>query len=242
MSSRVPIYPILSVTFIGSLGFSIVLPFLVFLVTRWGGNALIYGVMGATYSVFQLLGAPLLGRWSDVHGRKRILLVTQLGTFASWGVFLVAFFLPETPLVTIEWGCLGSFALTLPLIALFVARAADGITGGNISVANAYMADITPEAERSANFGKMAIASNLGFVLGPAIAGLLGATPWGELLPVLAALSISLVASFIIGKIIRATFFFDLSGQNLWRWVFSFDIFMVLFLAVGVIYAIGRLR
>ncbi len=62
--------PILSVNFVGTLGFSIVLPFLVFLVIKWGGNALIYGLLGATYSAFQLIGAPILGRWSDRYGRR----------------------------------------------------------------------------------------------------------------------------------------------------------------------------
>ena len=62
----------LAVNFVGTLGFGIVLPFLVFLVTRWGGNALVYGIMGATYSTFQLVGAPILGRWSDRFGRRRI--------------------------------------------------------------------------------------------------------------------------------------------------------------------------
>ncbi|MDD9977760.1 MAG: MFS transporter, partial [Boseongicola sp.] len=61
--------------------------------------------------------------------------------------------------------------MTLPLLDLFLARAADGITGGNVSVSNAYLADITPEEERSKNFGQMAVSSNLGFVLGPALAG-----------------------------------------------------------------------
>ena len=89
MQSRpISIYPILSVNFVGTLGFSIVLPFLVFLVTRLGGNALIYGIMGATYSFFQLIGAPMLGRMSDRYGRKRILLVSQLGTLSSWAIFL----------------------------------------------------------------------------------------------------------------------------------------------------------
>jgi DHA1 family tetracycline resistance protein-like MFS transporter len=196
--SALSIYPILTVNFVGTLGFSIVLPFLVFLVTRWGGNALVYGLMGATYSLFQLVGAPILGRWSDRFGRRKILLLSQLGTLASWLVFLVAFSLPTQPLVTVSSTTLGHFALTLPLVVMFVARACDGLTGGNVSVANAYLADITDDESRNANFGKMAVSGNLGFILGPAIAGALGGTRWGELVPVLAALFISLVASAII--------------------------------------------
>ena len=197
-NGAVSLTPILSVNFVGSLGFSIVLPFLVFLVTRWGGNALIYGVMGATYSLFQLVGAPVLGRWSDRYGRRRILLLSQMGTLLSWLIFLAAFALPTAPLVDVDSDLLGKFAITLPLVVVFLARACDGLTGGNVSVANAYLADITSEADRNANFGKMAVSANLGFVLGPAIAGLVSGTSWGELLPVLAALGISLVATLII--------------------------------------------
>lgn len=197
-NAPISIGPILAVNFIGTLGFSIVLPFLVFLVTRWGGNALIYGLVGATYSAFQLVGAPLLGKWSDRHGRRKILLVSQLGTLFSWVLFVVAFGLSAKPLAHIESGPLGAFALTLPLIVVFIARALDGLTGGNVSVANAYLADITPEERRSASFGKMAVAANIGFVVGPAIAGLLASTAMGELLPVLAALLISAFASALI--------------------------------------------
>ena len=189
---------ILAVNFVGTLGFSIVLPFLVFLVTRWGGNALVYGLMGATYSAFQLVGAPILGRWSDRVGRRRILLLSQLGTFVSWGVFVVAFYLPQTTIAEFDSALFGTFTLSLPLVVLFLARAADGITGGNVSVANAYLADITHEDERNVNFGRLAVATNLGFVVGPALAGLLAGTSIGELAPVLAALGISAVASVII--------------------------------------------
>jgi MFS family permease len=195
---RVSIFPILAVNFVGTLGFSIVLPFLVFLVTKWGGNALIYGLVGATYSAFQLIGAPILGRWSDVHGRRKILLLSQLGTLASWVLFVVAFALPSGPIAEFSSRQVGSFALTLPLVLLFVARAFDGLTGGNVSVANAYLADISTDENRNANFGKMSVSANIGFVLGPAIAGVLGGTAIGELLPVLAALAVSAVASVII--------------------------------------------
>jgi DHA1 family tetracycline resistance protein-like MFS transporter len=89
----------------------------------------------------------------------------------------------------------------MPLLILFLARALDGITGGNVSVANAYLADVTSEDDRKQNFGKMAAAANLGFIIGPALAGTLGATVFGELLPVTAAMLISLAAIFVIAFI-----------------------------------------
>jgi MFS family permease len=75
----------------------------------------------------------------------------------------------------------------------------DGITGGNVSVANAYLADVSSDINRSKNFGKMAISSNLGFIVGPAIAGILGATIYKEILPILAAVFLSLVTLIVIG-------------------------------------------
>ena len=116
------------------------LPFLVYLVTRWGGNGFVYGLVGATYSVFQLVGAPILGRWSDRWGRRKILLLSQLGTLVSWAIFVVAFCLPERPLFVVDSSLVGRFSLTLPIVVMFVARACDGLTGGNVSVANAYLA------------------------------------------------------------------------------------------------------
>lgn len=197
-SQNTSIYPILTINFVGTLGFSIVLPFLVFLVTQWGGNALIYGIMGATYSFFQLIGAPILGKWSDKIGRRKVLLLSQSGTLLSWVILLSAFFLPVKELAIIDNSLLGQFTLTLPLLILFIARAADGITGGNVSVANAYLADVTPDDKRNENFGKMSISSNLGFIFGPAIAGVLGATAMGEKLPVIVAMVISLIATILI--------------------------------------------
>jgi MFS transporter, DHA1 family, tetracycline resistance protein len=189
---QISLFPLLLINFIGTLGFSIVLPFLVFLVIDFGGNAIVYGVLAATYPAFQLIGAPILGRWSDVYGRKRVLLLSHAGTLTAWIIFLAALYLPSEPTT------IGTFVVTLPIVVLFVARAVDGLTGGNVSVADAYVADVSSDENRSKNFGKMAISSNLGFIVGPAIAGILGATIYGEVLPVLAALSLSLVVLIII--------------------------------------------
>jgi len=195
---NVSLLPILAVNFIGTLGFSIVLPFLVFLVNRLGGNAFIYGLASSMYPAFQLIGAPILGRWSDTYGRKKILFISQLGTLLSWIIFLVALFLPVISLFKIDSRVLGVFTVTLPLAVLFFARALDGLTGGNVSVANAYLADITAERDRSQNFGKMSISENLGFIVGPAFAGILSLTMYGDVAPVLGAIVISLIGTLLI--------------------------------------------
>ena len=116
----------------------------------------------------------------------------------GWIIFLIALFLPVNSLLNINSTVIGTFVITLPLAALFLARAIDGLTGGNVSVADAYVADISSDENRSKNFGKMAISSNLGFIVGPALAGILGATVYGEALPVLAALILSLVVLVVI--------------------------------------------
>ncbi|HEU0144800.1 MAG TPA: hypothetical protein VFQ47_08440 [Nitrososphaera sp.] len=79
---------------------------------------------------------------------------------AGWMIFLIALFLPVNNLFRIDSTILGTFVITLPLAALFFARAIDGLTGGNVSVANAYVADISSDENRSKNFGKIAKVSN----------------------------------------------------------------------------------
>ena len=156
-----------------------------------------------TYPAFQLIGAPLLGRWSDNFGRKKVLLLSNIGTSVGWVLFLFALFLSSERSFSIDSVYFGSIVIIVPLLVLFLARAIDGITGGNISVANAYLADLSSDKTRSKNFGKMAISSNLGFILGPALAGILGGTIYGEILPVLAALILSLVTSIVIVVLLR---------------------------------------
>ena len=200
---RTQLFPIMLVNFIGTLGFSIVLPFLVFLVMKFGGNSIVYGLLAATYPAFQLIGAPILGRWSDIYGRKKILLLSNAGTAIGWILFLFALILPFGGTFIINSIYLGTIVIVVPLLLIFLARAIDGITGGNISVANAYLSDISSDENRSKNFGKMAISSNLGFILGPALAGILGGTIYGTILPVLAALLLSLMTLVVIAFLLK---------------------------------------
>ena len=197
------LFPIFLVNFIGTLGFSIVLPFLVFVVMKFGGDAIVYGLLAATYPLFQLIGAPILGRWSDTYGRKKVLLLSNAGTSIGWVLFLFALFLPAEKVLNIDLPLLGTIVIILPILMLFLARAIDGITGGNLSVANAYVSDISSDETRSKNFGKMAISSNLGFIVGPAVAGILGGTVFGPILPVLAALILSLITIIVLAFMLK---------------------------------------
>ena len=192
------IFPILLVNFIGILGYSIVIPILIFIVIDLGGNGFIYGILGATYPFFQFLGAPILGSLSDRIGRKKVLVISQAGTFLAWMLFILAFALPETKLWSQDTAMTGSYFMSLPLLVIFLARILDGFTGGNVSVANAYLSDISTDEDRNSNFGKMGASTSLGFVLGPAVAGVLASTALGEVLPLILAALISLIAIIVI--------------------------------------------
>ena len=180
--------PVLVIHLCSTLGFSIALPFLIFLVEDLGGTSWTYGLLGATYSAAQMIGAPILGRWSDRVGRRTVLLVSQGGTAVAWILFLVATLIPRDSL-----GTFGGATITAPLVLIFLARLLDGLTAGNISVANAYVADITQSAKRARQiaFGRMGMAASLGFTLGPALSGLLGSWSDGYTGPILAAIAVS---------------------------------------------------
>ena len=142
--------------FIDMLGIGILIPVIPFVVTRFGGDALTIGLLSASFAAFQFIGAPILGQLSDRHGRRPLLLVSLLGTAIGWFAF--------------------GAATTLTL--LFAARILDGLTGGNISIAQAYIADVSRPADRSKNFGLVGAAFSLGFIIGPAIGGALSHA-WG---------------------------------------------------------------
>lgn len=139
------------IMFINMLGFSIILPLLPYYADTFQVNELVIGALVGSYAAAQFMSAPFLGRLSDRVGRRPVLLISVLGTALS---FLIL-----------------GFARSIEV--LFIARILDGLTGGNISVAQAYISDITDEKNRTKGMGIIGAALGLGFVIGPALGGLL---------------------------------------------------------------------
>jgi DHA1 family tetracycline resistance protein-like MFS transporter len=196
--------PLIAVNFLSSLGFSVVMPFLVFLVTGLGGNAFAMGVVGASFSLSQLVGAPWLGGLSDRVGRRRVLLYSQLGGLLAWAIFALALLAPRVELLRVDSRFTGSFVLLLPLALILVSRATDGLVNGSISVANAYLADVTTEEERKGAFARLGAATSLGFVIGPLAAGFLARGERGVMVLVLIAAALSVVGAFVVWRYLPA--------------------------------------
>ena len=142
--------------FLNFLGFSIIIPILPFLVQKFISSpnelAFYVGVLFSTYAFCQFISAPGLGALSDLLGRRPILLVSLLGSIIGY-LFL---------------GFAGSIWM------LFIGRIIDGLTGGNISTVYAYLADISTPEHRSKYYGMVGAAGGFGFMIGPALGGLLG--------------------------------------------------------------------
>lgn len=187
-----------AVAFLSSLGFSIVVPFLVFLVTRFGGNAFVLGAIGAAFWGAQLVGSIWLGALSDRIGRKRVLLRSQLGAMAAWLIFLCALHAPRVELGRIAAPAVGAFTVTLPLALIALARVTDGLFNGSISVANAYLADVADEDERQVGYARLGAASSFGFVVGPVIAGVLARTEAGMTAVLALAFALSAIAALLV--------------------------------------------
>jgi len=185
---RTRLIPAYLLTFVNVLGFSILMPVLPFVVETYGAEEWVYGLLLSFYSAFQFMGAPYLGSLSDSVGRKPVLLISQAGTLLSWFVFMLALFLPETPIL----------GLALPLWIIGLSRILDGLTGGNTSVTNAYVSDITTKQEKSYIFGYLGGIVGLGLVIGPGIGGLAAASPLGYMGTILAAIAISVVTLITI--------------------------------------------
>lgn len=161
--------PAFLLTFVNVLGFSILMPILPFVVKSYGAPQWVFGLLISLYSIFQFIGAPMLGALSDSRGRKPVLIVSQFGTLLSWIVFIIALSLPEYPV----WG------YALPLWIIAISRILDGITGGNTSVANAYVSDITTRKEKSYIFGYLGGIAGIGMIIGPGLGGITASSSMG---------------------------------------------------------------
>ena len=175
--------PAYLLTFVNILGFSILMPILPFVVSSYGAPKWVYGLLLTFYSTFQYIGAPYLGAKSDETGRKPILIISQAGTLLSWVVFIIALSLPNVP-----W-----FGYALPLWIIAVSRILDGVTGGNVSVTNAYVADITTREEKSYIFGYLGGIAGLGMIIGPGLGGLTASTSLGYTGTLLTSVVISII-------------------------------------------------
>ena len=174
------------IVFIDLLGFGLILPLLPFYADQYGATPLVVGLLTAIYAATQLIGAPLLGRLSDRFGRRPILLVSIFGTFLGFLLFGIA-----EPLGEIFSGWLSIPVNTMIISILFFSRALDGFTGGNISVAQAYITDITSDEDRARGLGLIGAAFGLGFVFGPAMGGFLSG--FGFAVPAFAAAGLSAI-------------------------------------------------
>lgn len=161
---RSPLIIIFITIFIDLVGFGIVIPVLPLYAERYGASETTIGILLAVYSATQFVFAPILGKLSDRVGRRPVLLVSLIGTSIG---FLIMGLAPRMPAGLVLFG------LAPTLIWLFVARIIDGISGGNISTAQAYIADVTPPSDRSKGMGLIGAAFGLGFAFGPLIGGLL---------------------------------------------------------------------
>jgi len=142
--------------FIDLIGFGIIVPLIPSYSEHLGAQGYVIGLIFASYSAMQFIFSPIWGRLSDRHGRRPILLISTAGAAASYVLFARSTGLENH---------------TAALWLMVVSRMFAGVCGGNITVAQAYIADITPPAERSKKMGLIGMAFGLGFILGPFIGG-----------------------------------------------------------------------
>lgn len=167
------IFTIFLIVFVDLVGFGIVLPNLQLYGQQFGiSNYFYLTLIGATYSFFQFLFAPILGRWSDHIGRRPVLLISQIGTIVGFFMLFFANFFQGH---------------VLGIVLIFASRILDGISGGNISTANAYIADITTPENRAKGLGALGAAFGLGFIFGPIIGGMVSHLLGLQYVPLVAA-------------------------------------------------------
>jgi DHA1 family tetracycline resistance protein-like MFS transporter len=166
-----PLLIIFLTIFVNLVGFGIIIPLLPFYAETFGASPLVIGLLFAVFSLCQLVAAPALGDLSDRYGRRPILIFSLAGTVVSFVML----------------------ALAHSVAMLFAARIVDGLSGGNISTARAYVADVTEPKDRARAYGLIGAAFGLGFILGPALSGVLSGISYTA--PIWAAAGLTVVAT-----------------------------------------------
>lgn len=157
------------IVLVDMLGFALIIPLLAFYADSFGASELQTGLLVSSYAAMQMVSAPVLGRISDRYGRRPVFIVSIFGTLVG---FLIL-----------------GFATSLWM--LFASRILSGLTAGNISVAQAYIADITDEKNRARGMGLFGAAFGIGFILGPALGGLL--SQFGFAVPALVSAGLAFI-------------------------------------------------
>jgi len=168
-----PLLVIFLTIFVNLVGFGIIIPLLPFYARTFGASPIAIGLLFASFSLAQLLASPLLGDLSDRWGRRPVLILSLIGTAVSFAMLAVA----------------------QSLAMLFAARIVDGLSGGNITTARAYIADITTEENRAKAYGILGAGFGLGFIVGPALGAVLSQVSYTA--PIWAAAIITLVATVL---------------------------------------------
>jgi len=164
------------------LGFSLILPFLPLYAEKLGASPLLIGTIFMTFSFFQFLSAPIMGKLSDSYGRKPLLMFSQISTFISFIIL--------------------GFSNTIWMI--FLSRIVDGILGSNFTIAQAYLSDISTKKDRSKVFGLSGAAFGVGFLIGPGIGGFL-AQKFGYNVPAFIAAGVSLITIILTQLFLKET-------------------------------------
>jgi MFS family permease len=175
--------PIFIVVFVDILGFSIILPLLPFYASKVNAVDSLVGPLIASYSLCQFIAAPILGNLSDTWGRRPVLLYSQFGSFVGFILLGLAMHLPH------------------PLAWLFAGRMIDGLSGGNLTVAQAYISDITEPRERAKIFGMIiGVSFGLGFTIGPGLGATIASRFGYDISAYLAALFSlsSIIATYLL--------------------------------------------
>lgn len=169
--------PILGITFIDILGFSMLIPLLPYYVTHFGAKPIVVGALFSVFSFCQLVSGPIWGNVSDRIGRKGVLIISQIGA-------------------TLGWTMLG-WAPTIPWV--FAARILEGVSGGNIGVTQAYVADLVEPRQRARAFAYIGATFAAAFTIGPAVAGTLSVYGYSVPLYVAAFLQfVTLIVTIIV--------------------------------------------